>query len=127
MHFANPPWFSYGLHSEEVVSAPPGADLCRITLVGPNRRVDISLPADATFAELYPTMLRIAGQNLADAGLSHGGWVLQKLDQAPFDPSMTPAQAQLRDGDLVYLRPRMAQLPDLAFDDVPDVVATAVN
>ncbi|MFI6514808.1 type VII secretion integral membrane protein EccD [Spirillospora sp. NPDC050679] len=109
------------------MSAPPGADLCRITLVGPSRRVDIALPADATFADLYPTMLHYAGQNLADAGLAHGGWVLQKLDEAPFDPSSTPAQAGLRDGDLIYLRPRMAQLPDLAFDDVPDVVATAVN
>ncbi|WP_019632916.1 type VII secretion integral membrane protein EccD [Actinomadura atramentaria] len=109
------------------MSAPPGADLCRITLVGPKRRVDIALPADATFAELYPTMLHYAGQNLADAGLAHGGWVIQKLDEAPFDPSSTPQQAGVRDGDLLYLRPRMAQLPDLAFDDVPDVVATAVN
>ncbi|WP_018653689.1 type VII secretion integral membrane protein EccD [Actinomadura flavalba] len=109
------------------MSAPPGADLCRITLVGPKRRVDIALPADATFADLYPTMLHYAGQNLADSGLAHGGWVLQKLDEAPFDPASSPAQAGLRDGDLVYLRPRMAQLPDLAFDDVPDVVATAVN
>ncbi|MFC4055594.1 type VII secretion integral membrane protein EccD [Actinomadura syzygii] len=109
------------------MSALPGADLCRITVVGPSRRVDIALPSDATFAELYPTMLRYAGQNLADAGLAHGGWVLQKLDEAPFDPSSTPAQAGLRDGDLIYLRPRMAQIPDLVFDDVPDVVATAVK
>lgn len=109
------------------MSAPPGADLCRITVVGPKRRVDIALPADATFAELYPTMLHYAGQDLADAGLAHGGWVLQKLDEAPFEPSATPAQAGLRDGDLIYLRPRMAQMPDLAFDDVPDVVATAVK
>ncbi|MBO2454312.1 type VII secretion integral membrane protein EccD [Actinomadura barringtoniae] len=109
------------------MSAPPGADLCRITVVGPERRVDIALPADATFAELYPTMLRYAGQNLADTGLAHGGWVLQKLDEAPFEPAATPAQVGLRDGDLIYLRPRMAQMPDLAFDDVPDVVATAVR
>ncbi|MGP4027560.1 type VII secretion integral membrane protein EccD [Actinomadura sp. 3N407] len=109
------------------MSALPGADLCRITVVGPSRRVDIALPADATFAELYPTMLRYAGQNLADAGLAHGGWVLQKLDEAPFDPASTPAQAGIRDGDLIYLRPRMAQIPDLAFDDVPDVVATGVG
>ncbi|MFI0372723.1 type VII secretion integral membrane protein EccD [Actinomadura sp. 1N219] len=109
------------------MSALPGADLCRITVVGPSRRVDIALPADATFAELYPTMLRYAGQNLADAGLAHGGWVLQKLDEAPFDPASTPAQAGIRDGDLLYLRPRMAQIPDLVFDDVPDVVATGVK
>lgn len=109
------------------MSALPGADLCRITVVGPSRRVDIALPADATFAELYPTMLRYAGQNLADAGLAHGGWVLQKLDEAPFDPASTPSQAGIRDGDLIYLRPRMAQIPDLVFDDVPDVVATGVS
>ncbi|WP_329519275.1 type VII secretion integral membrane protein EccD [Spirillospora sp. NBC_01491] len=109
------------------MSAPPGADLCRITVVGPQRRVDIALPADATFAELYPTMLHYAGQDLADAGLAHGGWVLQKIDEAPFQPAATPAQVGLRDGDLIYLRPRMAQLPDLAFDDVPDVVATGVK
>ncbi|RSN60279.1 MULTISPECIES: type VII secretion integral membrane protein EccD [Actinomadura] len=109
------------------MSAPPGADLCRVTVVGPSRRVDIALPADSTFAELYPTILRYAGQNLADAGLAHGGWVLQKLDEAPFEPSSTPSHAGLRDGDLIYLRPRMSQIPDLAFDDVPDVVATAVN
>ncbi|TDD80504.1 type VII secretion integral membrane protein EccD [Actinomadura darangshiensis] len=109
------------------MSALPGADLCRITVVGPSRRVDIALPADATFAELYPTMLRYAGQNLADSGLAHGGWVLQKLDEAPFDPASTPSQAGLRDGDLIYLRPRMAQIPDMVFDDVPDVVATGVR
>ncbi|TDC66576.1 type VII secretion integral membrane protein EccD [Actinomadura sp. GC306] len=109
------------------MSALPGADLCRVTVVGPSRRVDIALPADATFAELYPTMLRYAGQNLADAGLAHGGWVLQKLDEAPFDPASTPAQAGIRDGDLIYLRPRMAQIPDMVFDDVPDVVATGVS
>lgn len=109
------------------MNSPPGADLCRVTVVGPNRRVDMALPADAPFAELFPTMLRYAGQDLADAGLAHGGWVLQKLDDAPFEPASTPLQSGLRDGDLIYLRPRMAQLPEMAFDDVPDVVATAVN
>jgi type VII secretion integral membrane protein EccD len=109
------------------VNSPPGADLCRVTVVGPSRRVDMALPVDAPFAELFPTMLRYAGQDLADAGLAHGGWVLQKLDEAPFEPASTPQQTGLRDGDMIYLRPRMAQLPELAFDDVPDVVATAVN
>ncbi len=72
-------------------------------------------------------MLRHYRQNLADSGLAHGGWVLQKLDDAPFDPASTPSQSGLRDGDLIYLRPRMAQIPDMVFDDVPDVVATGVK
>lgn len=104
-----------------------GADLCRVTIVGPQRRLDISVPVDVPFAELFPTILRHAGQNLADIGLGHGGWVLQRLDGPPLDPAGTPAQVNLRDGELIYLRPGMSQLPELAFDDVADVVASGVN
>src|SRR5262249_32251637 len=31
----------------------------------------------------------------------------------------------IRDGEVLYLRPRQAQLPELAFDDVVDAIATA--
>jgi type VII secretion integral membrane protein EccD len=79
------------------------------------------------FAELFPTILRHAGDDLANVGLGHGGWVLQRLDEPPLDPSTTPNQAGLRDGQVVYLRPGMSQLPEMAFDDVADVVATGVN
>jgi type VII secretion integral membrane protein EccD len=109
------------------VSPIQGADLCRVTIVGPQRRLDISIPVDVPFAELFPTILRHAGQNLADIGLGHGGWVLQRLDGPPLDPAGTPAQVNLRDGELIYLRPGMSQLPELAFDDVADVVASGVN
>jgi type VII secretion integral membrane protein EccD len=109
------------------VSPTAGADLCRVTIVGPSRRLDISLPADVPFAELFPTILRHAGDDLANVGLGHGGWVLQRLDEPPLDPSSTPNQAGLRDGQVVYLRPGMSQLPEMAFDDVADVVATGVN
>jgi type VII secretion integral membrane protein EccD len=79
------------------------------------------------FAELFPTVLRHAGEDLANAGLAHGGWVLQRLDEAPFDPGSTPAQAGLRDGELLHLRPGMSLLREPSFDDVADVVATGVN
>ncbi len=109
------------------MSPTSGADLCRVTVVGPRRRVDIVLPAYVPFAELFPTVLRYAGTDLANAGLARGGWVLQRLGQPPFHPGMTPQQVGLRDGEMVYLRPRMSQLPQLAFDDVADVIATGVN
>jgi type VII secretion integral membrane protein EccD len=109
------------------VSPTSGAELCRVTIVGPERRVDISLPAHVPFAQLWPAILHYSGDNLADAGLAHGGWVLQRLDEAPFDGGITPAQATLRDGEMLYLRPTLSQLPELAFDDVADVVATGVN
>ncbi|MBC6457976.1 type VII secretion integral membrane protein EccD [Actinomadura sp. HBU206391] len=109
------------------MSPTTGAELCRVTIVGPKRRVDISLPAHVPFAQLWPAILHYSGDNLADAGLAHGGWVLQRLDEAPFDGAVTPAQATLRDGEMLYLRPTMAQLPEMSFDDVADVVATSVN
>ncbi|MCW2916565.1 MAG: secretion protein snm4 [Actinomycetia bacterium] len=104
-----------------------GPDLCRVTVVGPTRRVDLSVPTDMPFAELFPTVLRYAGEDLANVGLAHGGWVLQRLDEAPFDPGSTPAQAGLRDGELLHLRPGMSLLREPTFDDVADVVATGIN
>ena len=109
------------------MSPTTGADLCRVTVVGPKRRLDISLPADVPFAELFPTILRYAGDDLANVGLGHGGWVLQRLDEAPLAPNTTPNQAGIRDGQVIYLRPGMSQLPEPSFDDVADVVATGVN
>ena len=109
------------------MSPTTGADLCRVTVVGPKRRLDISLPADVPFAELFPTILRYAGDDLANVGLGHGGWVLQRLDEPPLAPGTTPNQAGIKDGQVIYLRPGMSQLPEPSFDDVADVVATGVN
>lgn len=109
------------------MSPTAGADLCRVTIVGPSRRLDVSLPADVPFAELFPTILRFAGDDLANAGLAHGGWVLQRLDEPPIDPGRTPAQVGVRDGQMLYLRPAMSQFPEMSFDDVADVIATGVN
>ena len=72
------------------MSQTTGPDLCRVTIVGPARRLDISVPSDMPFAELLPIVLHHAGADLANKGLAHGGWVLQRLDEAPFDPSGTP-------------------------------------
>ncbi|TYC18456.1 type VII secretion integral membrane protein EccD [Actinomadura syzygii] len=104
-----------------------GADLCRIALVAPGRRIDLSLPADVPLAHMLPTLLQAAGGDLANAGLAHSGWVLQRLDQTPFDESKTLAGLGVRDGEVLYFRPEMVQLPEPAFDDVADVVATGIN
>ena len=34
-----------------------GADTCRITVVGPRRRVDLALPTRIPFAELFPAVV----------------------------------------------------------------------
>ena len=49
--------------------------------------------------------------------------MLQRLGQRPFAPSATPAAAGLLDGELIYLRPRVAELPEMLSDDIADEIA----
>ena len=91
------------------------------------RSVDIALPGYVSFADLFPAVARYAGLDGPDVVGEKGGWVLQRLGQEPFSPAITPLQAGLRDGEMIYLRPQRAQLPRLAFDDVADAVATGLN
>src|ERR1700735_5086943 len=102
-------------------------DTCRITIVGPRRRVDLALPVYVSFADLFPTVAKYAGLDQPPARQEAGGWVLQRLGQAPFAPDDTPFQAGLKDGELIYLFPRRAQLPEFAFDDVADVIASGIG
>ena len=90
------------------MSSAGGTDLCRITVVGPSRRVDIALPGYVSFADLFPAVARYAGLDGPDVVGEKGGWVLQRLGQEPFSPAMTPLQAGLRDGEMIYLRPHRA-------------------
>jgi type VII secretion integral membrane protein EccD len=109
------------------MTSPGGTDLCRITVVGPSRRVDIALPGYVSFADLFPMVARYAGLEGPDVVGEKGGWVLQRLGQEPFSPAMTPLQAGLHDGEMVYLRPHRDQLPRMEFDDVADVIASGLS
>jgi type VII secretion integral membrane protein EccD len=101
--------------------------LSRVTIVAPHSRVDLALPSDIPLADLLPTLLRYAGKDLADDGVTQGGWVLSRLGGLTLDSSRSPAQLEIRDGDLLYLTPRSATAPEVVFDDVVDAVATATQ
>ena len=109
------------------MSSLGGMDVCRVTVVGPSRRVDLALPGYVPFADLFAAVARYAGLDGPEAVGETGGWVLQRLGQEPFAPAMTPLQAGLRDGEMIYLRPHRAPLPLPAFDDVADVIATGLK
>ncbi len=109
------------------MASAAGSDLCRVTVVGPSRRIDIAFPGYVTFADLFPTVAKHAGLSGPDVVGEQGGWVLQRLGEEPFAPAMTPQQAGLRDGETIYLRPRRAQIPRMAFDDVADVIASGLS
>src|SRR5215470_14089678 len=101
--------------------------LCRITLSAPRVRLDIAVPASVPVASLLPTLLWHTGEQAADEGAANGGWVLQRLGEEPLDTARTLASNGVRDGDILYFRPRHASLPHAVFDDPVDAVATTLR
>ena len=43
------------------MTSPGGTEVCRITVIGPSRRVDVALPGYVSFADLFPTVAKYAG------------------------------------------------------------------
>ncbi|MEN8651641.1 type VII secretion integral membrane protein EccD [Streptomyces sp. 21So2-11] len=106
------------------ISAP---GLCRLTVRTPERLIDLAVPADVPVADLLPILLDHAGDDLAEKGIEHGGWVLQRLGEKPLDEESTPEALSLRDGETLFLRPRTEALPAIHFDDLVDGVATTMR
>jgi type VII secretion integral membrane protein EccD len=109
------------------VAGTTSTGLSRVTIVAPHTRVDLALPSDIPLADLLPTLLGYAGDRLADDPAAMQGWALSRLGGIALDSSRTPTQLEVRDGELLYLRPRGADNPELVFDDVVDAVATATQ
>lgn len=111
----------------EGVTSAPNAEMCRLAVCGPDRRIEVAVPAHILVADLLPALLHHLGPDLADTGMLHGGWVLQRLGATPFDEDSMVGSLGLRDGDTVHLRPRSEQIPPLDFDDLIDGVATGLR
>ncbi|MFE6099820.1 type VII secretion integral membrane protein EccD [Streptomyces laurentii] len=106
------------------ISAP---GLCRLTVRTPKRQIDLAVPVDVPVADLLPTLLDHAGDGLAEEGIEHDGWILQRLGEKPLDEEGTPEALNLRDGETLFLRPRNEALPALHFDDLVDGIATTMR
>ncbi|MFF4014692.1 type VII secretion integral membrane protein EccD [Streptomyces sp. NPDC001843] len=103
------------------------AGLCRITVRAPSKSMDLAVPGDIPVAELLPALVEYGGADLAESGLEHGGWILQRLAGRPLDEEATLDAAGLRDGEVLYLRPRADALPEPHFDDLVDGIATTMS
>ncbi|MGH3712634.1 MAG: type VII secretion integral membrane protein EccD [Micromonosporaceae bacterium] len=103
------------------------AEMCRLVVCGPDRQIDVAVPSHILVADLLPALLQHLGEELADTGMLHGGWVLQRLGATPFDEDSTVASLGLHDGETVHIRPRSEQIPPLDFDDLIDGVATGLS
>lgn len=99
----------------------------RLSIAADGVQMDLAAPVDSLVAELAATVVAHLGQQSADRAVGDGGWMLQRLGDPPLDAASTLAQARLADGDVLYLRARRQQLPDIAYDDVLDAVASGVS
>jgi type VII secretion integral membrane protein EccD len=115
--------------TESPPERPPAGvdDLCRLNVCGPSRSVELAVPVHVPLIDLLPAMVGHLGDNLADTGLDHGGWVLQRLGDPPLREDLSVAVLGLHDGDTVHLRPRADQLPPLDFDDLIDGIAVGIS
>ncbi|MFD9959944.1 type VII secretion integral membrane protein EccD [Amycolatopsis sp. NPDC058986] len=103
------------------------AGLCRLSIRARGKSFDLAVPADVPLADLLPTIVGYAGDDLDEAGLDHGGWVLQDLGDAPLDEERTPEALGLRDGQVLYLRSRQDTLPAVHFDDIVDGIGAGLR
>lgn len=99
------------------------AGLARITVSGPQRRVDLALPEHVPLAELLPDVLRHAGDGLADDGEQHGGWLLRRTDGTALRTGQALQQQGVRDGEVLHLVPARVQWPEPEYDDVVEAIA----
>ncbi|WP_030440000.1 type VII secretion integral membrane protein EccD [Actinoplanes subtropicus] len=102
-------------------------DVCRVTVVGSARRIDLAVPATVTVSQLMPVLLANLEKPDAGAAPNAGGWALQRLGEQPFDPNGTPDSLDWLEGEELYLRRVEDALPELDFDDLADGIATTVN
>ncbi|MFF1794055.1 type VII secretion integral membrane protein EccD, partial [Kitasatospora sp. NPDC058263] len=98
---------------------------CRVTVVAPDSRIDVALPEDVPLADVYPEVLRLSGQTQPDGAPT--GFHLVRRDGTVLDSGLPLAAQQVRDGDLLSLRPFAESLPPAVYDDVADAIATAVE
>lgn len=98
-----------------------------MTVISPTRRIDLALPGGITLGEIMPNILRFSGYEGGSAADVVHTWVLQRFGEDPLDPTRAIGELDIRDGETLHLRQLEAAMPDAAFDDVVDAVASATS
>jgi type VII secretion integral membrane protein EccD len=106
-------------------TGPSSTGFCRVTVVAPDRRIDVALPDDVPVAELCAHVLRLSGRTQAEG--EPAGFNLVRRDGAVLEGGLSLAAQRVLDGELLALRPYADSLPPPVYDDVVDAIATAVD
>src|SRR5262245_12161546 len=89
--------------------------------------MDLAIPDSMLIGELLPHLLRHAGDGLGDEGERQGGWVLRRATGTVLEPTRSLVAQGVRDGDLLHLAPGRVDWPELAYDDVVEVIAAGAR
>ena len=89
--------------------------------------MDVALPDTMLVGELLPHLLRHAGEDMADEGERHGGWVMHRATGAALEPNRNLSVQGVRDGELLHLVPGRLDWPELAYDDVVEIIASGAR
>lgn len=103
------------------------AGLCRLSIRAPDRNFDLAVPTDVPLIDLMPTIVGYAGPQVEEAGLEHGGWLLQDVGGEPLDEEATPEALGLHDGQTLYLRSRQEAIPAVHFDDLVEGISSGMK
>ncbi len=101
--------------------------LVRVTVRAPTRWIDVALPGDVAVAELLPYILRHAGDDTADAGERHAGWLLRRPTGDIIDSQRTLAAQRVLDGEVLHLVPGDLEWPELEYEDLVETIASGAR
>ena len=97
----------------------------RVTVVTPDRRVDLALPSALALSEVLPQLMHFVAPDGTDG--VPGTWSLGKLGGASLPLSQTLAEAGVLDGDVLELRAGQDEVRPAVVEDVRDAVEDSVD
>ena len=100
-----------------------GTRFTRVTVVGDQRQIDVSLPADAPLAEQLPMVLRLLSVPSSPVPVR---WVLSTPELGPLARDRSLDEVGILDGMVLYLTEGAAAAPPPFVDDVEAAAADTV-
>lgn len=97
----------------------------RVTVAGPERRVDLALPGGAPVGALLPQLVRLCGTE--PDGLEPARWLLSRLDGAALAPERSLDSAGVADGDILMLSRDSARVRPAFVEDVRGAIEDHVD
>jgi len=97
----------------------------RITVISPDRQLDLLLPGSVPVGDLMPQLLGLCTDHHDRAGAL--AWTLRPLGGIGLTPGSTLDTARIRDGAVLELSPRSASAARGCVEDVRDATEDAVD